>query len=76
MGPLGRVLPQAHFIVSTRPAGCLLLQKDSNLFYEILGFDKKAVESYVKEFCKREPGKGEAMLSDLFQTSWEEFMYQ
>ena len=61
----GRVLPQAHFIVSTRPGGCPLLQQHTTLFYEILGFDKEAVESYVKEFFKREPGKGEAMLSDL-----------
>ena len=61
----GRVLPQAHFIVSTRPGGCPLLQQHSTLFYEILGFDKKAVESYVKEFFKSEPGKGEAMLRDL-----------
>ena len=53
-------------IVSTRPAGCPLLQKASSLFYEILGFDKKAVESYVKEFFKREPGKREAMLSYLW----------
>ena len=61
----GRVLPKAHFIVSTRPGGCPLLQQHSTLFYEILGFDEEAVESYVKEFYKREPGKGEAMLSDL-----------
>ena len=61
----GRVLPQAHFIVSTRPGGCPLLQQHCTLFYEILGFDKEAVESYVKEFFKREPGKGEAMLRDL-----------
>ena len=61
----GRVLPQAHFIVSTRPGGCPLLQQHTTLFYEILGFDNKAVESYVKEFFKSEPGKGEAMLSDL-----------
>ena len=61
----GRVLPQARFIVSTRPGGCPLLQQHSTLFYEILGFDEEAVESYVKEFFKREPGKGEAMLSDL-----------
>ena len=61
----GRVLPQAHFIVSTRPGGCPLLQQHSTLFYEILGFDEEAVESYVKEFFKSEPGKGEAMLSDL-----------
>ena len=61
----GRVLPQAHFIVSTRPGGCPLLQLHATLFYEILGFDKKAVESYVKEFFKRKPSKGEAMLSDL-----------
>ena len=61
----GRLLPQAHFIVSTRPGGCPLLQKHSSLFYEILGFDEEAVESYVKEFFKSEPGKGEAMLSDL-----------
>ena len=62
----GRVLPQTHFIVSTRPGGCPLLQQHSTLFYEILGFDKEAVESYVKEFFKREPDKGEAMLSDLW----------
>ena len=61
----GRVLPQAHFIVSTRPGGCPLLQQHTTLFYEILGFDEEAVKSYVKEFFKREPGKGEAMLSDL-----------
>ena len=61
----GHLLPQAHFIVSTRPGGCPLLQEHSSLFYEILGFDDKAVKSYVKEFFKSEPGKGEAMLSDL-----------
>ena len=61
----GRALPKAHFIVSTRPGGCPLLQQHGTLFYEILGFDNKAVESYVKEFFKSEPGKGEAMLSDL-----------
>ena len=61
----GRLLPQAHFIVSTRPGGCPLLQKHSSLFYEILGFDEEAVESYVKDFFESEPGKGEAMLSDL-----------
>ena len=61
----GRALPKAHFIVSTRPGGCPLLQQHSTLFYEILGFDEEAVESYVKEFFKREPGKGKAMLSDL-----------
>ena len=61
----GRVLSQAHFIVSTRPGGCPLLQQHTFLFYEILGFDEEAVESYVKEFFKSEPGKGEAMLNDL-----------
>ena len=61
----GRLLPQAHFIVSTRPGRCPLLQEHSSLFYEMLGFDDKAVRSYVKEFCKSEPGKGEAMLSNL-----------
>ena len=61
----GRLLPQAHFIVSTRPGGCPLLQEHSSLFYEILGFDEEAVESYVKDFFKSEPGKGEAVLSDL-----------
>ena len=61
----GRLLPQAHFIVSTRPGGCPLLQEHSSLFFEILGFDEEAVESYVKDFFTNEPGKGEAMLSDL-----------
>ena len=61
----GRLLPQAHFIVSTRPGGCPLLQDHSSLFYEVLGFDDKAVDSYVKEFFKSDSGKGEDMLSDL-----------
>ena len=61
----GRVLPQAHFIVSTRPGGCPLLQQHTTLFYEILGFDEEAVESYIREFFKGEPGKVEAMLTDL-----------
>ena len=61
----GRLLPQAHFIVSTRPGGCPLLQEHRTVFYEILGFDEAAVESYVKDFFKSEPGKGEAMISDL-----------
>ena len=61
----GRVLPQAHFIVSTRPGGCPLLQQHGTVFYEILGFDEEAVESYVKEFFKSEPGEGKAMLNDL-----------
>ena len=61
----GRLLPQAHFIVSTRPGGCPLLQEHSSLFYEMLGFDDKAVRSYVEEFFKSEPGKGEAIFSDL-----------
>ena len=61
----GRLLPQAHFIVSTRPCGCPLLQEHRTVFYEILGFDEAAVELYVKDFFKSEPGKGEAMLTDL-----------
>ena len=61
----GRLLPQAHFIVSTRPGGCPLLQEHRTVFYEILGFDEAAVKSYVKDFFKSEPDKGEAMLTDL-----------
>ena len=61
----GRLLPQAHFIVSTRPGGCPLLQEHRTVFYEILGFDEAAVKSYVKDFFKSEPSKGEAMISDL-----------
>ena len=63
----GHRLPQAHFILSTRPGGCPLLQnlECRPLFYEILGFDEEAVKSYVKDFFESEPGKGEAMLSDL-----------
>ena len=61
----GRLLPQAHSIVSTRPGGCPLLQEHSSLFYEILGFDEEAVKLYVKDLFKNEPGKGEAMLGDL-----------
>ena len=61
----GRLLPQAHFIVSTRPGACPLLQEHSSLFFEILGFDMVSVESFVNNFFMNEPGKGEAMLSDL-----------
>ena len=61
----GRLLPQAHFVVSTRPGGCPLLQEHSTLFYEILGFDEEAVEFYVKDYFSRDQRKGEAMLSDL-----------
>ena len=65
----GHILPQADFIVSTRPGGCpllkQLLQQHDTLFYEILGFDEKAVESYAKEFFKTDPDKGKAMLSEL-----------
>ena len=61
----GRVLPRAHFIVSTRPGRCLLLQQHTTLFYEILGFDEEEVKSYVKDFFSSEPGKGRAMLGDL-----------
>ena len=61
----GRLLPQAHLILSTRPGGCPLLQEHSTSFYEILGFDEEAVESYVKDFFVSEPGKGESMVSDL-----------
>ena len=61
----GRLLPQAHFIVSTRPGSCPLLQEHKTVFYEILGFDEAAVELYVKDFFKSEPGKREAMLCDL-----------
>ena len=61
----GQLLPQAHFIVSTCPGGCPLLQKHRTVFYKILGFEKGVVESYVKDFFKSEPGKGDAMLTDL-----------
>ena len=61
----GRLLPQAHFIVSTCPGGWPLLQEHRTVFYEILGFDEAAVESYVKDFFKSKPGNAEAMLSDL-----------
>ena len=61
----GRMLPQAHFIVSTRPSGCPLLQQHNTPFYEILGFDEEAVESYVSNVFKNKPHKGEEMLSDL-----------
>ena len=61
----GRLLPQAHFIVSTRPGACPLLPRHCSLFFEILGFDKESVESFVNDFFMNEPAKGEAMLSDL-----------
>ena len=66
----GRLLPQAHFIVTTRPSGCPLLQEHRTVFYEILRFDEAAVESYVKDFFKSEPGKGETMISDLRALLW------
>ena len=61
----GRLLPQAHIIVSTRPGACPLLQEHSTSFYVILGFDEESVELYIEDFFKSEPGKGKVMLSNL-----------
>ena len=60
----GRTLPDAHVIISSRPGACPSLQDHSASFYEVQGFDRIAITSYVKKFFENSPA-AYRMLSQL-----------
>ena len=61
----GRILHEAHIIVSSRPGACPSLQDHSAKFYEVQGFDHAAITSYVKGFFRATPSAADSMLSQL-----------
>ena len=61
----GRILCEAHIIVSSRPGACPSLQDHSATFYEVQGFDHAAITSYVKGFFEANPSAADSMLSQL-----------
>ena len=61
----GKVLPEASVIVTSRPGGIPNLQKLTPEFYEIRGFDKASIRSYITEFFKDHPEEGVNMLEEL-----------
>ena len=61
----GRVLPEAHIIISSRPGACPSLQDHTATFYEVQGFDHKAITLYVKSFFEAAPHAADRMLSQL-----------
>ena len=60
----GRTLPDAHVIISSRPGACPSLQDHSACFYEVQGFDRTAIASYVNKFFEGGPA-ADRMLSQL-----------
>ena len=60
----GRTLPDAHVIISSRPGACPSLQDHSACFYEVQGFDRTAITSYVSKFFEGSPA-ADRMLSQL-----------
>ena len=61
----GRILPEADIIISSRPGACPSLQDHSSTFYEVQGFDRPAIISYVKGFFEATPSAADSMLSQL-----------
>ena len=62
----GRILHEAHIIISSRPGACPSLQDHSATFYEVQGFDHHAaIISYVKGFFEATPSAADSMLSQL-----------
>ena len=61
----GRILHEAHIIISSRPGACPSLQDHSASFYEVQGFDHSAITSYVKGFFGATPSAADSMLSQL-----------
>ena len=61
----GRILHEAHVIISSRPGACPSLQDHSATFYEVQGFDHAAIISYVKGFFGATPSAADSMLSQL-----------
>ena len=62
----GEVLPEASVIVTSRPGGIPSLQKLVPEFYEIRGFNKESIESYISDYFKDDPEEGVKMLGELF----------
>ena len=61
----GRILHEAHIIISSRPGACPSLQDHSACFYEIQGFDRAAITLYVKGFFEATPPAADRMLKEL-----------
>ena len=61
----GEILAESSIILSSRPGVCPDLQQHRATFYEIQGFDEKAIDSYVKEFFSKDPSTAKAMMSIL-----------
>ena len=61
----GRILHEAHIIISSRPGACPSLQDHSATFYEVQGFDYSAITSFVKGFFGATPSAADSMLSQL-----------
>ena len=61
----GRILHEAHIIISSRPGACPSLQDHSASFYEVQGFDHAAITSYVKSFFEVTLSAADSMLSQL-----------
>ena len=61
----GRILNEAHVIISSRPDACPSLQDHSACFYEVQGFSHTAITSYVKGFFEATPTAADKMLSQL-----------
>ena len=59
-----RILREAHIVISSRPGACPSLQNYSTCFYEVQGFDRTAITSYVSKFFNGSPAAGR-MLSQL-----------
>ena len=62
-----RDLTEAQVIISSRPGACPSLQdnKFKAEFYEIQGFNRDDITSYVKGFFKANPPAADSMLSQL-----------
>ena len=61
----GRVLPEAHILISSRPGACPSLEDHAATFYEVQGFDHDAITLYVKSFYEANPHAADRMLSQL-----------
>ena len=61
----GLILPDAQIIVSSRPGACPLLQRYNSIFYEVLGFNRAAIDSYVEDFFNADRDAAQRMLLEL-----------
>ena len=61
----GRIVHEAHVIISSCPGACPSLQDHSATFYEVQGFDRAAITSYVKGFFGATLSAADSMLSQL-----------